>query len=427
MLFKYVTAMSLDIFNDYGQEMLETFDKYWPEGDIWLYTEDFDTFKEMTDLPKRVVVCDLYKVEGAKKYLDTLSALPILRGEVITVQSAHKDYRRNIATFAKKALAQCDAACDHKGYLFWLDADIITGKHIPGSLLENMMLGHFISVMMRPSWGTLCSSFVGWDCAHAFSNDWFNHYYHTYMTGNVLTLPEWQDTYVLQTCIYNMEGVNDIAKGIDGEGPYNVFDDVFRGYAHHMKGRLKEEHNKNRYYQLLEIVKETQPSRFVEIGTWNGDRALEIHAVSPDTKYVGFDLFEGATDETDEIEKNVKAHYEVNEVEKKLKDVGMHATLYKGDTKETLPKYASGSQDADIVFVDGGHSIETIESDLKYAKQIVKKGGVIIMDDYYTDMPDEELEKYGAQAVLKDEEFAILPVADPVPGGGLVQMAVLRC
>ena len=33
--------------------------------------------------------------------------------------------------------------------------------------------------------------------------------------------------------------VIDLGKDITGEGPYNVFNDVFKGYAKHLKGNLK--------------------------------------------------------------------------------------------------------------------------------------------------------------------------------------------
>ena len=62
-----------------------------------------------------------------------------------------------------------------------------------------------------------------------------------------------------------------------------------------------------------------------------------------------------------------------------------------------------------------------------YSKKIVQKNGIIIFDDFYTEMPDEELKLYGAQEILKNEEYYLMPTRDHVKGGGRVQMAVVQC
>ena len=46
-----------------------------------------------------------------------------------------------------------------------------------------------------------------------------------------------------------------------------------------------------RYKSLIEIVRDTKPRHVVEIGTWDGKRAVEFMAVS-NCYYTGFDLFE---------------------------------------------------------------------------------------------------------------------------------------
>ena len=427
MLFKFVTSMNQAIYDTYGKDMLVSFDKFWPEGEMWVYTEE--VIEGLEDLSERITRKALYEVEGAKHFLDTLMALPMTRGEVVFPTHTVKDYRYNAAQFSRKALAQCDAACDHEGYMFWIDADVITDDYIPGAMLEDMMMGKFIAVMKRPEWHSLCTSFIGWDTNHAIANDWFNMYYITYMSGNFLTLEIWDDAFVLTTVIKSMEAeVNDIASEHKGEGPYNVFDLVFAGKARHLKGALKESHGgPARYSQLMKMVSELKPKVFMEFGTWNGDRAVEVHQLSPDTEYIGFDLFETANEETDEAEKNVKAHNDLNDVRRKLTGTGMKYRLFRGDSKETFPDCLKslGSKKVDMIWIDGGHSVETIQADYENAKKVVDEHGVIIFDDYYTEMPDEDLEKFGAQKILKDIEHIILPIADPVKGGGKVQIALV--
>ena len=182
----------------------------------------------------------------------------------------------------------------------------------------------------------------------------------------------------------------------------------------------------SRYAQLIDIVREMQPRTILEVGTWKGGRALEMHEASPHSRYIGFDLFEDATAETDRAEFNVKKHHAVREVQKKLASVGMDAELVKGNTRETLPRWieANGGVEVDLAFIDGGHSVETIAEDFRNILSIVTiGGGTIIFDDYYTAMPNSRLDVVGCnQVVRKIPNAKILPVKGKVAGGGFVQM-----
>lgn len=135
----------------------------------------------------------------------------------------------------------------------------------------------------------------------------------------------------------------------------------------------------------------------------------------PDAKYYGFDLFEGANEETDQRELNVKAHYSIDGVYAKLD--GFDVQLYMGDTRETLKNF---NQPVEFVWLDGGHSVETIRSDWENVKRNLVPGAWVFFDDYYTGPIDTE--KYGCNKVLEGMKYDILPVMDFVKGGGFVQM-----
>ena len=55
--------------------------------------------------------------------------------------------------------------------------------------------------------------------------------------------------------------------------------------------------------------------------------------------------------------------------------------LYKGYSNHTLPKLKNVK--ADFIFIDGGHRVKTIKSDWKNCLKLIKRGTVIIFDDYY--------------------------------------------
>ena len=130
----------------------------------------------------------------------------------------------------------------------------------------------------------------------------------------------------------------------------------------------------SRYRKLFDLVCEKQPKHVVEIGTWNGKRAMEFMGAT-NCIYTGFDLFEDATKDTDSEELNVKRHFELTEVSKHIEMAGFdNFQLIRGNTRETLPQWIEKIPPFDFAFIDGGHSIETIESDLKYIKSNIDKG-----------------------------------------------------
>ena len=54
--------------------------------------------------------------------------------------------------------------------------------------------------------------------------------------------------------------------------------------------------------------------------------------------------------------------------------------LYKGFSDTELPKI--DMTNIDMIFLDGGHSYETVKSDISIILRGIKKGKIIICDDY---------------------------------------------
>jgi predicted O-methyltransferase YrrM len=170
-----------------------------------------------------------------------------------------------------------------------------------------------------------------------------------------------------------------------------------------------------RYEQLHKAVREKQPKAILEVGTWNGMRALHMLNLCPTAKYYGFDLFEDATAKTDAEEFNVKAHHYREAVLERL--TGFDVELYKGNTRETLKNF---DKPVDFVWIDGGHSVETIRSDWENVKRVLTPDAWVFFDDYFEGPMDTK--KVGCNEVVKDLKHEILPVADWVKGGGTTRM-----
>jgi len=140
-----------------------------------------------------------------------------------------------------------------------------------------------------------------------------------------------------------------------------------------------------RYKQLADLVRLYGSDTILEVGTWNGGRAIEMALASFETldsvHYIGFDLFEEATQELDTYELNSKPHNTLAAVTKRLNDFagvmfqkGKEFTfdLYKGDSRDTLPEaeLAGKLVDLKFAFIDGGHSEETVLSDYNVLQHV---------------------------------------------------------
>jgi predicted O-methyltransferase YrrM len=171
-----------------------------------------------------------------------------------------------------------------------------------------------------------------------------------------------------------------------------------------------------RYAQLYEAIREKQPTAILEVGTWNGVRAVEFLNLAPCAKYYGFDLFEDATQDTDDTEFNVKAHYFKSDVLQRLD--GFDVELFKGNTRETLKTF---NKPVDFVWLDGGHSIETIRSDWENIKRCLMPGAVVFFDDYFTG-GGIDTTKIGCNELVKELNHEVLPISDWVVGDGRTQI-----
>ena len=173
----------------------------------------------------------------------------------------------------------------------------------------------------------------------------------------------------------------------------------------------------NRYSQLIKLVEQQQPKRILEVGTWNGHRAVQMLEASPLAHYYGFDLFENADAKTDEREFNVKKHFSIDDVyQYMMMYFPGQFELYRGDSNKTLRDFQTDY--IDFAFIDGGHSVATIKNDLHNVMRLMEKG-TIVLDDYYKGVQKDGV---GCNTVLNGLDFEELPLCDPVAGGGTVQM-----
>jgi predicted O-methyltransferase YrrM len=168
---------------------------------------------------------------------------------------------------------------------------------------------------------------------------------------------------------------------------------------------------------LFEQIESHKPKHFLEVGVFQGvtsrnicEKLNLIH--QNQFKYYGIDIFEDGDDLLDNKEMTSK-HNKISNpikhllyniifkenlnslksVKELLKKFNNNVTLYKGLSEKVLPKI--NISEIDFIFLDGGHSYETVKNDLFLILKDIKKNKVIICDDY-------DQKKYGVKKAVDE-------------------------
>jgi predicted O-methyltransferase YrrM len=155
---------------------------------------------------------------------------------------------------------------------------------------------------------------------------------------------------------------------------------------------------------LLNEIKNYKPKNFLEVGVFQGvtsrnvcEMLKKIH--DNNFKYYGVDIFEESDEKTDLKESTLKSNKISNpfkhlifniilkknlnsfeSVRKLLEKFESNVFLIKGYSHEALLKI--DISEIEFVFLDGGHSYETVKEDLRLILKDIKKNMIIICDDY---------------------------------------------
>ena len=158
---------------------------------------------------------------------------------------------------------------------------------------------------------------------------------------------------------------------------------------------------------LNEVLKK-KPKYFLEIGVFHGVTARNVcellHQIHEDEfKYIGLDLFEESDENKSEVipnsvftnplknfyfkyiqKQNPYSKEAVEDLLKKFKD---NVTLIKGNSNLILKKVDMSK--IDYVFLDGGHSYQTVKNDLECCLDVINANGIVMCDDYnFGHLPD---------------------------------------
>jgi len=155
---------------------------------------------------------------------------------------------------------------------------------------------------------------------------------------------------------------------------------------------------------LLNQIEIYKPKNFLEVGVFQGVTSRNVceklYKINKGQfLFHGIDIFDNTNDNIDNYEMTVKhnrisnplKHFIFNVILKKnlfsidsiynfLNKFKNNVQLYKGFSDTELLKIDMSK--IDMVFLDGGHSYETVKSDLTLILSGIKKNKIIICDDY---------------------------------------------
>jgi hypothetical protein len=150
------------------------------------------------------------------------------------------------------------------------------------------------------------------------------------------------------------------------------------------------------YADLFRVIREIEPRNILEIGTSSGQTAIGMirtaGAMSEESAiaYFGVDLFESGKPSQWELEFTggyippAKA-----DVAARLKsETGADINLFAMDSRlleDGLPD--EDLLKMDLIFIDGGHSLDTVASDWAFAKRSMHEHTVVVFDDYFPELP----------------------------------------
>lgn len=160
--------------------------------------------------------------------------------------------------------------------------------------------------------------------------------------------------------------------------PYHFTEDMFA-----MRNKI--------FWQALSSFKDQPDIHYVEVGVYEGRALLWVleHIMThPTSTLTGIDLFSSGDGEfkPKEVYQNpndFKQRYFHN-IRSSGQEKRIHTHVgYSQDILKTLKK-----NQYDIIYIDGCHTLTCVRQDTALSWELLKKGGILMIDDYAKDFPD---------------------------------------
>lgn len=388
MNLKIVTTMGPGGWDLYGRRFVESFRHYWPADvalDVWMHDVDALPTYENVTFRRLEDTASFLKLKAA---LNNASDGPGLE-------------------YSFKAVALANSVEPTLDWLAFLDADTETFYPVDAALLEQLFdPGCHISYLYRKSVAESEGSFVAFNIATQMGASALADFWGLYDSFEFQHYVKKHDNAVLDRlltlhCAHGLR-VKNLAPGTLGLDAFHQ--SPLGAYMGHYKGADKTTladpslAAPARYSVVASVAAHaahiTGRAHFVEVGTWNGTRAIHLAneafaSVADNVHYSGFDTFEDGNDRA--VEGDTKPDASAAFVSRRLsiyatvmKRLGKNFTfdLHKGLSADTLPQ--ADLTQATFAYIDGGHSTESVRTDYLHLKHVP----YIVFDDIIKEPED---------------------------------------
>ena len=323
---------------------------------------------------------------------------------------------------APEVFAITECGFENKGcWLLWVDPMCLTVKDIRTSTLDNYFPDSVYNVdfVYTPETSYLMAFNLGRQTAVDIMGDWRG----SYMSGEYINYREWTPAFILSRLVtiytahgmtvHEFVGMENLMININHKSSINVRNSDGQRIVELSNNQTTPDILPGRYKQLADTIRFYEPQTILETGTWNGGRAIEMALAALDRNdaihYIGYDLFEDATTETDKEEFNAKPHNTMEAVRKRLDEFKEHIKkeknkefsyeLHKGNVRDTLEKREEPFI-ADFALIGSGNSIKTVQHEF----DMLSNTPVIMGDHFFTKEDNEKTpdDKYQGMKVLFD-------------------------
>ena len=368
---KIITTLGPKGWETYGRRFVESFIKFWPSEmqlEVWHHdvTGDFPTYDRVKFRP----------LESTPSFQKLKAKLGQQAQDGPSLQ------------YCFKAVALASSVTPDLDWIAFVDADTETMRTIDEPLLSQLFddSAH-LTYLYRKGIAESEGSWFAFNLATVKGASLLADYWGLYDSFEAFHYKKAHDNAVLDRLVvlHRAHGlqVKNLSEGALGLDAFHQ--SPLGAYMIHYKGPDKQTIANpalgapGRYETLCELltasIKATGKADIVEVGTWNGSRAIQMAEAAfaagvTQVSYVGFDTFEDGNDRTHEG--HTKPHASSWIVSNRLnnysrlmsrKGLTFSYTLLKGNTLETLPRAGEVVKAASFAYIDGGHSYETTKSD----------------------------------------------------------------
>ena len=240
-------------YKDYGQRMIQSFDKNWPkEVELHVYCEDVKP-KEKSN---RIIYKDLHETcPGLVSFKERHKNNHLAHGKDLNGNLRHKSFKYMAVRFSHKVYSMHHAISTiDADVIMWLDADSFTFAKIPIEFLQGLIDENILCTYIgRPGnkgskakkWSEC--GFMAYNKNHLETLNFHNTFKRMYDTDVIFNWQEWHDSWLFDRVRekFENEGVKNRDLNLVGNKRHPFVNTILGEYIDHLKGDTRKARGKS--------------------------------------------------------------------------------------------------------------------------------------------------------------------------------------